>query len=180
MDVINPNEKIDSQEIEEFLQSDENLWRLGEALNWATSPELLWEFENVLKGLCEKILSQVDISDNQQKIVEYFLDKFWDKYPDLKEKVRLNKVIDECIQTNDILPQNIALLNERNQLFWSEFQDKKNKIKSIIDNKISGISEAVNKIIAANRTPWKSPYTESQVKYIQLWANVNYGENLQI
>jgi hypothetical protein len=25
MDVINPNEKIDSQEIEEFLQSDENL-----------------------------------------------------------------------------------------------------------------------------------------------------------
>lgn len=180
MDVINPNEKIDSQEIEEFLQSDENLWRLGEALNWATSPELLWDFENVLKGLCEKILSQVDISDNQQKIVEYFLDKFWDKYPDLKEKVRLNKVIDECIQTRDILPQNIALLNERNQLFWSEFQDKKNKIKSIIDNKISGISEAVNKIIAANRTPWKSPYTESQVKYIQLWANVNYGENLQI
>ena len=180
MGVINPNEKIDSQEIEEFLQSDENLWRLGEALNWATSPELLWEFENVLKGLCEKILSQVDVSDNQQKIVEYFLDKFWDKYPDLKEKVRLNKVIDECIQTNDILPQNIALLNERNQLFWSEFQDKKNKIKSIIDNKISGISEAVNKIIAANRTPWKSPYTESQVKYIQLWANVNYGENLQI
>ena len=91
MDVINPNEKIDSQEIEEFLQSDENLWRLGEALNWATSPELLWEFENVLKGLCEKILSQVDISDNQQKIVEYFLDKFWDKYPDLKEKVSLNQ-----------------------------------------------------------------------------------------
>lgn len=180
MDVINPNEKIDSQEIEEFLQSDENLWRLGEALKWATSSELLWEFENVLKGLCEKILSQVDISDNQQKIVEYFLDKFWDKYPDLKEKVSLNKVIDECIQTNDILPHNIALLNERNQLFWSEFQDKKNKIKSIIDNKISGISEAVNKIIAANRTPWKSPYTESQVKYIQLWANVNYGENLQI
>ena len=88
MDVINPNEKIDSQEIEEFLQSDENLWRLGEALNWATSPELLWEFEGAIRWLCDKILTLDVLTDNQKAIVRYFVEKFWASDPDMVDKLQ--------------------------------------------------------------------------------------------
>ena len=81
------NEKLETQEMEEFLKSEENIKKLWEAMNSSTSPELLQELENTLKNLCEKFLLQTEISENQQKILDYFINKFWDKYPETKTKI---------------------------------------------------------------------------------------------
>ena len=43
------NELIETQEIEEFLKSSENIQALWEAMSSNTSPELVEEFENALK-----------------------------------------------------------------------------------------------------------------------------------
>lgn len=85
------NEILEVQEMEEFLKSEENIKNLWEAMNSNSSQELLQKLENVLKDLCDKILSQPEISENQQKILDYFVNKFWDKYPEIKE--RINKKI---------------------------------------------------------------------------------------
>lgn len=103
------NEKLETQEMEEFLKSEENIKKLWEAMNSNSSPELLQELENTLKDLCDKILSQTEISENQQKILDYFLDKFWEKYPEIKEKA--TKLIDIRALEEDISMAVETLLN---------------------------------------------------------------------
>lgn len=103
------NEKLETQEMEEFLKSEENIKKLWEAMNSSSSPELLQELENTLKDLCDKILSQTEISENQQKILDYFLDKFWEKYPEIKEKA--TKLIDIRALEEDISMAVETLLN---------------------------------------------------------------------
>ena len=58
------NEALETQEMEEFLKSEENIKKLWEAMEWKDSPELVQEIENVLKDLCDKILSQTEHEGN--------------------------------------------------------------------------------------------------------------------
>ena len=174
------NEILEAQEMEEFLKSEENIKKLWETMDSNISSEILWEMEDALKNLCENFLTLDNLTDNQNQILSFFTERFWNKYPELKEELELNKIIDWCIVANNILPNNVQNINERCNLIWNKSVEKLNKIKEILQNKIDEISKNVNKIIAANKAPGQSPYTSEQIQFIQLWGNVFYWANLEI
>ena len=134
------NDKIDVQEMENFLDSEDNIKKLWESMDSNISPELLQELESSIKNLCENILNLDKITWNQQKILDYFKDKFWDKYPEIKEKIQnkisskeTNEQIDEDIsaiqqeidiEANKIL-QNMPLSNL--QELWIDISSQSNK-----------------------------------------------------
>lgn len=180
IDTIDTNDKIEVQEMEEFLKSEENIKKLWEVMDSNTSPELLQEFESTLKDLCEKLLKLNELENNQEQILDYFLNKIWDKYPEIKENFELNNTINECIKTNQILPTHINQLNEWNKKFWNNYIEKKDKLINLIQTQVNNISRSVNWLIAKNKTPENRLYGEEQIKIIQLWANIKFWENLQI
>ena len=94
------NEALEIQEMEEFLKSDENIKKLWDTMNSNTSPELIQEFESSLKNFCENILNSDEITENQQKILDYFIKNLWDKYPEIKE--RIHKKISSNERKNSI------------------------------------------------------------------------------
>ena len=87
IDSIDTNDKIEAQEMEEFLKSEENIKKLWEAMEWNTSQELIKEMENALKDVCNKFLDTKELNENQEDILLYFLNKFWDKYTEIKDKL---------------------------------------------------------------------------------------------
>lgn len=189
------NDKIDVQEMENFLDSEDNIKKLWESMDSNISPELLQELESALKDLCEKLLSQPELSENQQKIINYFFNKLWNKYPELNKKIELYTTINQCINSNDIIPkdilnnpnrkeqikntiQHINKINKWNKEFWSNNPNKKEQLKNIIQNQVNKVSKIINEEFWKN-IKW-NPYEANQIAIIQLRANVNFWEDLQI
>jgi len=96
IDVINKNDKIEIEEMEKFLESKDNLIKLGKALEWNIDSDLLNEFQTVMSELCKKMPKIEKCTLNQYKILLFYLDKFEPKdtndksakvYKDVKKKV---------------------------------------------------------------------------------------------
>ena len=174
------NETLETQEMKDFLKSEENIKKLWEAMESWLSSELLEEIELSLKDLCEELIIHEDYSENQENIMNYFINKFGNKYPELKEKIELDNTTNTCIKENQIKVENIESINKRCNILWEHKTNTKVKVASIIQNKINDIFKSVNKKIGKNKTWFGFLYEESQIKYIQLWANVNFWENLII
>jgi len=121
----NKNDKIDVQEMEDFLWSEENIKKLWEEMDSNISPELLQELKSALKDLCENLLNLDELTNNQEKILIYFLNKFWDKYPELKEKLwwLCEKIIKKQ-NVNDISLNQYKLLL---YYFWHWETENKNE-----------------------------------------------------
>lgn len=197
------NETLEAQEMEEFLKSDENIKKLWEAMNNDISPELLQEMESSLKDLCENFLQENKLSENQQKIVNYFLDKFWNKYPELMEKkqeysTRSIENKDDNNGSEEALNQEIELriienyenLEEQDKQSLSELLQNfkwtlNEKIENYLDSEIDwGKNEAenekilqwinvLNSIIKIDQTKTEKLKSLVQKRIEEIWKVIN-------
>jgi len=87
------NEILEAQEMEEFLKSEENIKKLWETMKSNISPELLWEMEDALKILCENFLTLDNLTDQQNQILSFFTERFWDKYPDFNTQLQNKQIM---------------------------------------------------------------------------------------
>ena len=185
------NEKLEVQEMEEFLKSEENIKRLWETMNSGTSPELKQEMENALNNLCENFLLQPELSDNQQNIINYFLNNFWDKYPELKEKIEnkakwnqesiedqytdIISIQQEIDNEIDIMLQNMPLNNLKELWIDISLQNNKKSIWIKRENVIKNIKkpEDINKINDNNINQYFTiPSNISQENYTAITENI--------
>ena len=114
IDTIDTNDKIEVQEIEEFLKSEENIKELWDAINENCSPELLEEFESIIWDLCDTIIAKDnDITLHQFKILWFYTDTFKEastKYKALKKKWREKTTISAIFMHG---------LQKKNMLIWN-------------------------------------------------------------
>jgi hypothetical protein len=89
----------------------------------------------------------------------------------------LNTAIDTILGQSEILENDIKILDLWDKLLWEG--NKKEQVKQKIESLIKNISESSNKKIAKN---WSisSFYSQKDIKTIQLWANICFGENIKI
>ena len=85
----NEDWNIDISEIEEFAKDEEKIKWLWESLSQWLSIEISQELEDALKILCEQIITNENITEDQEKLLNYFKENYWDKYPELKIQVEL-------------------------------------------------------------------------------------------
>ncbi len=74
------NEKLELQEIEDFLKSSDNINKLWHAMEQDCSPELLQEFESAIWELCGNIIETKDknsVTYNQLDILYFYIQYFW-------------------------------------------------------------------------------------------------------
>jgi hypothetical protein len=64
--------------MEEFLKSEENIKKLGEAMESDVSSELIEEFKTAIEELCEKIIKteKKEITLNQFNILSFYFKHF--------------------------------------------------------------------------------------------------------
>jgi|GEM_PF-3102277 len=118
--------------------------------------------------------------ENIQKIKEYL--KSSEKSELLSSlEGSLNDAIDQILSQSEISDNDIKILDLWNKLLGESNVEKKEDIKQKINNLVQNISEISNRRIANTRAlPISSFYSEKDIKTIQLWANICFGENIQI
>ena len=95
IDTIDNNDKIEVQEMEEFLKSEENIKKLGEAMESDVSSELIEEFKTAIEELCEKIIKteKKEITLNQFNILSFYFKHFDTKDWDTKTYNKTKKIL---------------------------------------------------------------------------------------
>lgn len=94
----NKDTNIDNNEIENFLNNEENVRSLWDTMQdiCDAQPEIMAEFKDITSKICEKILKNKNITINQWKILLFYLQHFhteWDKVGNkiIKSKLKGNR-----------------------------------------------------------------------------------------
>jgi len=136
----NNDAEICEKEIRDFSRDENHITKIKDALQEQEKLELLSSLEDSLGKAIDTILGQLEISENDIKILD-----LWDK------------------------------------LLWEIDIWKKEDIKQKTNNLVQNISEISNRRIADRRAlPISSLYSTKDIKTIQLWANICFGENIKI
>ena len=168
------NEKIEIQEMEEFLKTDENIKRLWEVMSSGTSPELQQEMENALKILCDEITKKQninDISPNQYKILSFYMacwkenqneqtyKKVWIFIGKLYKNYQ--KELKKYSEGKWEKPSNVIA-----QFFEEELQQQINKISQLAEKRLKEMEDEMNPLIQQQRKE-----EERQNKLLERWEN---------
>jgi len=91
----------------------------------------------------------------------------------------LNATIDEILTKNTWTESEILIINLWNSLLWEKEEEKLKEVQKKMENVIKSMSNTTNEKIAKNKSV-SSFYSEQEIKTIQLWANICFGESIQI
>ncbi|MBP7061486.1 hypothetical protein KA037_01500 [Patescibacteria group bacterium] len=94
----------------------------------------------------------------------------------------LTKEINNILTKNTLTDADIKIIDLWVKLFGSntEYANTKQDLSKKLDTLVTDIAHNVGKIIAANTAPNKENYTATDIKHIQLRANLHFGANVAI
>ena len=140
IDTIDTNDKIEVQEMEEFLKSEENIKKLGEAMESDVSSELFEEYKAAMKELCSKILeNKSEIQPNQFRILLLYLDKFSPEIENQNDKSEEQEGTDslenKLKEFQERLTESQAKLSDissqMSQIYREQPEDRDEKLKNL-------------------------------------------------
>ena len=134
-----------------------------------------------LKEIQDAIKTKVfDNEENLKSISEYITNPENTNELVVSMEKSVNSAIDSILWKQELTSEDMNILNLWNKLYWDNNVEKKQQLQVFLKNKVSEISVSVNRIIWQNNVSESRWYTHDQIKTIQLRANFNFGENLQL
>ncbi len=93
-----------------------------------------------------------------------------------QERNHINSILDK----DKLTDEEIKLVNDWVKQIPKEYKSMLKETQDKMEAKIAKISSEVNKLIARNEDGNVNYYSKEDIKLIQLWANVCFGENITI
>ena len=146
--------KIEIEEMEDFLTYPDNMENLWKAMEEDISPELKEEFTNAMRDLCKEIIdiNKKEITPIQFEILLFYIDYFC---PEIETEI-LKK-----LEEKEALENDLHIMKERSEELRKELNLRKAELNQI-KNGINNIKQEIESI-----TNWNNKWKEAELNNLK-------------